>query len=270
MISGTSSLRRMAQIRQRYSHLEVRSIRGNLNTRLAKLEASNIDDDGHGDCHSYSALILAASGMERMGWADKIGQVLEPAEQLYAVGQGALAVECRMNDHTTLALLSTLHDQVSALRVIAERSLLKSLEGGCSAPVAVHSEYDEDKETLSLQAGVWSLDGKKHILRSKTVDLKDCSDAPPPAKMQRRMSTKLYAGISAQNLTPSELDAAEKLGEDVAAQLQKAGATPIMDEARAENELSEEAKLLKELGNVPGVATCVAARLAIGEAGDSI
>jgi hydroxymethylbilane synthase len=259
----------MAQIRQRFSHLEVRSIRGNLNTRLAKLEASNIENGGPADCHAFSALILAASGMERMGWKDKIGQILEPSEQLYAVGQGALAVECRTNDHATLSLLCALHDKVSSLRVIAERTLLRSLEGGCSAPVAVQSDYDADKETLSLIAGVWSLDGKKHILRSKTVDLKDLNDddAPPPAKMQRRSSEeecRLYSGIVAQNVSSAELDIAEKLGEDVALELKEAGATPIMDEARAENELSTEEKLLKELGNVPGGSTCVAARLAIG------
>lgn len=256
----------MAQLRQRYSHLEVKSVRGNLNTRLKKLEDSHINEEGKGDGSGYSALLLAAAGMERMGWKEKIGQILEPSEQLYAVGQGALAIECRTTDHATLALLSPLHDRISALRVVAERSLLKALEGGCSAPVAVHSEYDDDTKVLKLQAGVWSLDGKKNILKVKTVDINDLDNIdPPPAKMARKDSTecRLFAGIAAGDLSAEEMEAAEKLGDEVAAELVEAGATPIMAAARAENELSEHAlKLMKQMENIPGGSLCVAARLA--------
>ncbi|KAF4532535.1 hypothetical protein B566_EDAN010827 [Ephemera danica] len=255
-VIGTSSLRRMAQIRQRHTHLVVSSIRGNLNTRLAKLEGSQINTSGLVEPPGYSALLLAAAGMERIGWKDKIGQILEPSEQLYAVGQGALAIECRANDSTTLALLAPLHDRTSVLRVVAERSLLKALGGGCSAPVAVESDYKG--EILSLKAGVWSLDGEKHILREKSVDT---SSEEPAAKKVRREEPGMFAGILAGPWSEGELRAAELLGEAVAAQLVQAGALDIMSEARAANEQAEEPPRVKT-GAPPGRELCLAAQAA--------
>jgi len=137
-LAGTSSLRRVAQLHERFPHVEVKSIRGNLNTRLHKLETSKLEGDEE---LGYSALVLALAGVERMGWGDKVSQVLQPEELMYAVGQGALAVECRAKDEAIGRLLAPLHDRSAVLRVVAERSLLKRLGGGCSAPVAVDCHF---------------------------------------------------------------------------------------------------------------------------------
>ncbi|KAH8302995.1 hypothetical protein KR044_012898 [Drosophila immigrans] len=162
-VIGTSSLRRTAQIRRLYPHLVVCDIRGNLNTRLAKLDAKD---------SKFAGIILAQAGLVRMGWNSRISQVLEPTDLLYAVGQGALAVECRANDNLVLSMLQKLMCLNTTCRILAERSFLKTLGGGCSAPVAVWSNLKGEPNTisngskqtqqevgLSLTGAVWSLDG---------------------------------------------------------------------------------------------------------------
>ncbi|XP_049313833.1 uncharacterized protein LOC105232858 isoform X3 [Bactrocera dorsalis] len=171
-VIGTSSLRRTAQIRRQYPHLTICDIRGNLNTRLAKLDAAN---------SKFAGIILAQAGLVRMGWEQRISQVLEPTDLLYAVGQGALAVECRANDEEVLSMLQSLMCLSTTCRILAERSFLKTLGGGCSAPVAVWSNLDGDltetnqnncNSALSLVGAVWSLDGATEIR-----DKKACSFA---------------------------------------------------------------------------------------------
>lgn len=156
-IIGTSSLRRTAQLARCFPQLKVESIRGNLNTRMRKLD----------DLDKFSAIVLAQAGLCRMGWQNRISKILKCNEMMYAVGQGALAVECRENDLETLKFLEPLHCPETLLRILAERSFLKTLGGGCSAPVAVTTKLVpfEDKLSLQLSGGVWSLDG--------TVELKD-------------------------------------------------------------------------------------------------
>lgn len=170
-ITGTSSLRRTAQICRKYPHLNVCDIRGNLNTRLAKLDASN---------SKFAGIILAQAGLVRMGWEQRISQVLEPTDLLYAVGQGALAVECRANDEEVLAMLQSLMCLSTTCRILAERSFLKTLGGGCSAPVAVWSNLDGNltetnqnncNSALSLVGAVWSLDGATEIRDEKACNL---------------------------------------------------------------------------------------------------
>lgn len=117
-VIGTSSLRRAAQLRSAFPGLVFQDVRGNLNTRLRKL------DDPEGP---YSALILAVAGVVRMGWAERISQHLDSDLCLHAVGQGALAVECRDSDLDTLDLLSNLHHKETVLATIAERSFMKTL-----------------------------------------------------------------------------------------------------------------------------------------------
>lgn len=163
---GTSSLRRTAQLAKKYPHLKVENIRGNLNTRLKKLD----------ELGKYQGLVLAVAGLYRMGWHHRISKVIDCNDLLYAVGQGALAVECRENDEETIALLRPLYDLQTALQIIAERTFLKTLGGGCSAPVAVRSSLDSDqdiKHKLSLQGAVWSLDGQEEIIEedSSTLDI---------------------------------------------------------------------------------------------------
>lgn len=157
-VIGTSSLRRSAQLARNYSHLKVCDIRGNLNTRLAKLDAEN---------SKFAGIILAQAGLMRMGWSKRIDSTIEPSDILYAVGQGALAVECRSNDEYILDMLSKLCHIETQCRIVAERSLLKTLGGGCSAPVAVYTnlkrKHDSESTQLNIQGAVWSLDGTTEI-----------------------------------------------------------------------------------------------------------
>ncbi|XP_019770798.2 porphobilinogen deaminase isoform X1 [Dendroctonus ponderosae] len=156
-VIGTSSLRRTAQLAKKYPHLKVENIRGNLNTRLKKLD----------DLGKYHAIILASAGLNRIGWTNRISKMLNADDFLYAVGQGAIAVECRANDEKTIKLLEPLYDLQTALRVIAERSFLKTLGGGCSAPVAVTSDLkmiEEKQVQIALKGAVWSLDGAEEIV----------------------------------------------------------------------------------------------------------
>lgn len=157
-IIGTSSLRRTAQIMRFYPHLVVNDVRGNLNTRLAKLDAPT---------SKYSGLLLAQVGVERMGWKDRIDQVLEPDDIMYAVGQGALAVECRDNDSYILEMMERITSYEAECEILTERSFLKTLGGGCSAPVAVATTLTrgtDDQLDIAIRGGVWSLDGKEQIL----------------------------------------------------------------------------------------------------------
>lgn len=227
-VIGTSSLRRTAQLNRSYPNLKVQNIRGNLNTRLNKLD--------NGD--SFAAIILAAAGLSRMGWEKRISQRLEAEELLYAVGQGALAIECREDDFATLRLLEPLFHGTTTFRVLAERSFLRTLGGGCSAPVAVQSKLDG--QTLSLSGAVWSLDGQKMLKHSSTCRLQyreEDEDGEPPRKCPYRMP-KLFCSISPGNFTYRDLETAEKLGEDVACYLIKEGALDIMSEAKKQNESS--------------------------------
>ncbi|CAH0718509.1 unnamed protein product, partial [Brenthis ino] len=155
-VIGTSSLRRTAQLRGSYPHLTVSDVRGNLNTRLRKLDASTKD---------YCALLLANAGLQRMGWGDRISKILPCSEMMYAVGQGALAVECRSDNEDILNMLAPFNHPETYCRVLAERSFLKTLGGGCSAPVGVSTKLKplDASFKLSITGGVWSLDGLTKI-----------------------------------------------------------------------------------------------------------
>jgi len=147
-VIGTSSLRRLAQLRHKFSHLAFKDVRGNLNTRLAKLDAGE-----------YDGLILAAAGLQRLGMGDRIHQVIPPEISLHAVGQGALGIECRANDPEIANLLKVLEDQPTAQRCYAERSFLRELEGGCQVPIGVNTSLEG--ENLTLVGLVASVDGTR-------------------------------------------------------------------------------------------------------------
>jgi hydroxymethylbilane synthase len=149
-VIGTSSLRRLAQLRYHFPHLEFKDVRGNLNTRLQKL------DDGE-----YDALILAAAGLTRLNFSDRIHQVIPSEISLHAVGQGALGIECRSNDPEILAIVQSLEHQPTAYRCLAERSFLRELEGGCQVPIGVNTVIEGDQ--LTLTGMVASLDGLQLI-----------------------------------------------------------------------------------------------------------
>lgn len=135
---GTSSLRRSCQLRAARADLQIVTLRGNVDTRLHKL------DEGH-----YAAIILAAAGLERLGYGDRISAYLD-APWVPAIGQGALGLETRRDDAGTNALVRRLHDASTASCVAAERALLRRLEGGCQVPIGAHASLDG--ETLSLVA----------------------------------------------------------------------------------------------------------------------
>jgi len=224
-VIGTSSLRRTAQLVRNYPHLRVENIRGNLNTRLRKLDAAD---------SRYAAIVLALAGVSRMGWTDRVGQVLEASEMLYAVGQGALAVECRENDESTMSLLRPLHHHATTARVVAERSFLSTLGGGCSAPVAVESRLDGT--TLALTGAVWSLDGAETLRQTSDSRLHcdpDNEEYEPPRKCPYR-EPRLFVGVAQGLLSPKDLETAEKLGSDLAANLIRDGALEIMSAAKKE------------------------------------
>ncbi len=149
-VIGTSSLRRLAQLRHHFPHLEFKDVRGNLNTRLAKLDAGE-----------YDAIILAFAGLHRLGMGDRIHQVIPPEVSLHAVGQGALGIECREGDSEILDLLKSLEHTATAQRCYAERAFLRELEGGCQVPIGVNTQIEG--EQLTLTGLVASLDGKKLV-----------------------------------------------------------------------------------------------------------
>jgi len=143
-IVGTSSLRRGAQLLAKRPDLEIKWIRGNIDTRLAKLQNED-----------YDAIILAAAGLARMGWSkDVVTEFLDEDLCLPAVGQGALSIECRENDHELLETLKLFTDSVTEKAVVAERAFLHKMEGGCQVPIAgFASVSQEDMVTLTVLVG---------------------------------------------------------------------------------------------------------------------
>jgi hydroxymethylbilane synthase len=184
---GTSSLRRAAQLKAARPDLRIVSIRGNIDTRLRKLEEEGLD-----------AIVLAAAGLHRMGWGNRITSYLPPELSLPAVGQGALAIECRADDEEALALLARLNDPSTARAVAAERRLLGLLNGGCQVPIGAYATVEGAAESgaVRLTGMVASPDGAR-LLRASA------SGADPDA-----------------------------VGEQVAAELLTQGAGEILAEAR--------------------------------------
>ena len=149
-IVGTSSLRRLAQLRFNFPMLVFKDIRGNVLTRLEKL------DSGEFDC-----IILAAAGLKRLGFESRIHQLIPSEISLHAVGQGALGIECKKNDHKILKIIDVLNHEGTKNRCLAERSFLRELEGGCQVPIGVNSEIKNDQ--IYLTGMVASIDGKRLI-----------------------------------------------------------------------------------------------------------
>lgn len=162
-VLGTSSLRRECQIAHTKGNLTIKSLRGNVGTRLSKLDAGE-----------YDAIILATSGLERLGLGERIRHELDDELSLPAVGQGALAIECRADDETILQLLAPLNHLATRLCVIAERAMNKTLEGGCQVPIAGFATIDGD--TLSLRGRVGSIDGKTLLKSQNTITLTHTAD----------------------------------------------------------------------------------------------
>jgi hydroxymethylbilane synthase len=177
---GTGSPRRTAQLRALGLDLDVVPVRGNVDTRLGLVATGELD-----------AVVLARAGLARLGCLDAITEVIDPIQMLPAPGQGALAVECRANDTSRdidiAALLAAIDDAASRLAVTAERTLLATLEAGCSAPVGAYGEAAEGEHVpeLYLRAAVISVDGSASVRLSATGPLDDA------AEIGRRLATEL-------------------------------------------------------------------------------
>ncbi|CAM3822072.1 hydroxymethylbilane synthase [Alkalicoccus chagannorensis] len=156
-VVGTSSLRRAAQVLIQRPDLKIQWIRGNIETRLRKCR-----EEG------YDAIILAASGLKRVGWDPSIvSEFLDPVSCLPAVGQGALGIECREDDTELLELLAEIEDRTTSRTTKAERAFLHAVEGGCSVPIAGHAVLEEDDQ-VTLTALVASPDGKQVFKETRT------------------------------------------------------------------------------------------------------
>jgi len=154
---GTSSLRRQCQLRSTRPDLDIVTLRGNVGTRLRKL------DDGE-----YDAIILATAGLKRLGFDGRIRQRLQHEISLPAIGQGAIGIECRSHDPHILELIMPLNDPATQQCVAAERALNRRLEGGCQAPIAGHAVFEDD--SLYLRGLVGTPDGTNIIQGSATGD----------------------------------------------------------------------------------------------------
>lgn len=165
-VVGTSSLRRQAQIKALRPDLVIKDLRGNVNTRLGKL------DDGN-----YDAIILASAGLIRLDMQHRIAEQILPEQCLPAVGQGAVGIECRNDDIALIAMLKQLNHAETALRVSAERAMNASLEGGCQVPIGSFAQYNNTQ--LQLSALVAQPDGSQilHAQSSHTCAVDDISAA---------------------------------------------------------------------------------------------
>ncbi len=171
-VMGTSSLRRKAQLLRLRPDLNVVNLRGNLDTRLQKL------DDGQ-----FDAIVLAAAGLRRLGWSSRISELLSAEDCLPAVGQGVLAIETRADDPEVLPLVAQLDDAATRACVTAERQFLDVVQGGCQAPIGVFAHFDEGR--LVLTARILSLDG------ARCVEGATVGDGGEAAKIGRDLAGKL-------------------------------------------------------------------------------
>ncbi|OYV84604.1 MAG: hydroxymethylbilane synthase [Ignavibacteriae bacterium 37-53-5] len=154
-VIATGSLRRKSQLLRHRPDFRIADIRGNLNTRLKKLEES-----------SWDGMVLARAGVTRLGWESKITDVLSFDLMLPAVGQGALAIEIREDDNRVAKIVRALHHEPTAIAVLGERALLRFLEGGCQVPIGAHGRIEGDR--FLLDAVIGSLDGTRAVRGSIT------------------------------------------------------------------------------------------------------
>ena len=163
-VIGTSSLRREAQLRERHPKLRVEALRGNVGTRLRKL------DEG-----AYAAIVLAASGLKRLGLAVRIRALLDPDVCLPAPGQGALAIECRSDRPDVFAALAPLSDPATTLATTAERAFARALGGSCQLPLAAYAEWEEGR--LWLRGLIASRDGRDVLRGEREQEVGGVEDA---------------------------------------------------------------------------------------------
>lgn len=200
---GTSSLRRSCQLLSLRPDLKIMQLRGNLDTRLRKLDEGQFD-----------AIILAVAGVKRLGWADRITEMLEPEISLPAIGQGAVGIECRIKDDFINKLIAPLNHAETFVCVRAERAFLKKLEGGCQVPIAAHAKLEQKAK------------GKKQGAKDK--------DHSPFTTYYSLIMDGLVGSVSGERIIKEHIEGdpkdAEKLGIKLAKDLLSKGAKEILDE----------------------------------------
>lgn len=230
---GTSSVRRSATLRKLFPHLTFADLRGNVGTRLAKLDAED---------SQYSAIVLAAAGLKRMGLDNRISQYLSSTSggMLHAVGQGALAIEIRKNDDVTKEILSKVRCERTTRACSAERALLRTLEGGCSVPIGVETSWrggkgltvgaqparDYDKHGNAVEESEPDVDDQELVLRAMVVSV-DGTES-----VEYEVARKV----------PSVEDA-ETMGREVANILIEKGAGKILEKINVEKQWAAKKKL---------------------------
>ncbi|CAF0740589.1 unnamed protein product [Brachionus calyciflorus] len=165
-IVGTSSLRRIAQLKEKYPKLKFETIRGNLQTRFSKMDNEK----------KFDAIILATAGLNRMKYNDRISQILPSEICMHAVSQGALGIESRRDDLDVIKMINRLNHEETLLRCVAERTFLAKLEGGCSAPIAVKSSVSE--KSIILEGAVFNLEGTTRIQDKFEMHFEDDKNCP--------------------------------------------------------------------------------------------
>jgi hydroxymethylbilane synthase len=190
---GTSSLRRVALLRALRPDLKIEALRGNLDTRLRKL------DEGQ-----YDAIVLAAAGLKRLGLSSRIRTVFEPEVMLPAAGQGALGIEVRSDRADVIAALASLAHQPSWLRVEAERAVSRAMGGSCSMPLAAYTTLAQG--TLTMDAAWGDTEGKLPLVRVR--EQAQVTDLPSAAALGERVAEALRVGVLAQGGSLAHLDKA--------------------------------------------------------------
>jgi len=240
---GTSSVRRAAQLRKLYPHLQFADLRGNVGTRLGKLDAED---------SQYSAIILATAGLNRIGFANRISQKLTSSAggMLHAVGQGALAIEIRKFDTPIQDMLSSIRCERTTRACGAERALLRTLEGGCSVPIGVETSWrggkglavgtqpakDYDKHGAALEASEPDLDDQELVLKTLVVSVDGTESVEHEASRKVRSAEE-----------------AEEFGKEIAAALIEKGAGKILEKIKIEKQWGAK-KQLEAMGVAPGTA----------------
>lgn len=159
---GTSSLRRQAQLRHHRPDLDIRDLRGNVDTRLRKVASGE-----------YDAIVLSKAGLDRLGWSQKITEALSTEVSLPAVGQGAIAIESRVKDQETSEILEKLDDAETRTAIIAERALLSAVQGGCQVPLGAWARIERGE--LVMEAVVCSVDGVQYVRQKASAPTEQAS-----------------------------------------------------------------------------------------------
>jgi hydroxymethylbilane synthase len=210
---GTSSLRRRAQLKAKYNDkVKISDIRGNLNTRLRKLDSPKEGEP------VFDAIILATAGLERLGveFHERITVRIAPEDMLYAVGQAALAIESRANDSDCLKIIQSISDEVSNFETICERACMRTLEGGCHVPIGVNTVRDEAGK-MTVTCAVFSIDGTKTASVTQSCSIVEVN----------KQTSGLIHGTFCDNFEQGT--AIDKMGSDMADKLLIAGAKEILN-----------------------------------------